>query len=356
MLDPLLLPFVQANDPAGAERELDDLVERHVLPLANAIVTRKLRSSGTDGSGRFEIQDRDDVVGDAVMTLVERLWRLRAGSESEPIANFEGYAATVVYSACAHQIRRRHPQRARLKNRLRYVFSTDRRLALWTSGDELVCGRAEWRGRPVDRSAEQTLRRQNVEDDWVSIDRGPLARAVVDLVDRCGGPTDFEAFVAIGAARVVEPRETADATLVARSLEPAQDHALDQRRFLEQVWDEIRQLPVRQRIALLLNLRDPKGSGILWLLPIAGVATIRQIARILEIQDDEFARLWRELPMDDAAIGGRLGCTRQQVINLRVSARKRLINRLGRLFDPLAPSEERRGNLVPFSTSMKGSA
>ena len=73
-------------------------------------------------------------------TLVERLWRARAGGETDPIENFERYTAAVVFSACAHQIRRQHPERARLKNRLRYVFSTDRRLALWMSDDDLVCG------------------------------------------------------------------------------------------------------------------------------------------------------------------------------------------------------------------------
>ena len=44
MLDPLLLRFVEAPDLACAEQELQDIVERHALPLAEAIVARKLRS------------------------------------------------------------------------------------------------------------------------------------------------------------------------------------------------------------------------------------------------------------------------------------------------------------------------
>jgi hypothetical protein len=40
--------------------------------------------------------------------------------------------------------------------------------------------------------------------------------------------------------------------------------------------------------------------------------------------------LWKELPLDDLTIAGRLGATRQQVINLRKSARARLVRRLGR--------------------------
>ena len=350
MLDPLLVRFVEAPDLACAEQELQDLVERHALPLAEAIVARKLRAFTTGGTA-FEMRDPHDVVADALTALVERLWRLRDG-DADPIVSFESYTATVVRSACAHEIRRRHPQRARLKNRLRYIFSTDRRLALWTADDELVCGRAEWRGRPVERAAEQALARRQVEEDWLSMERDRLTRAIVGLVEGCAGPTGFEAFVASASARVVEPRGVVDASFVASTRAPDPEEAIDQRRLLAQIWDEVGTLPVRQRLALILNLRDPKGSGILWLLPIAGVATIREMARVLEIPPDEFFKLWREIPLDDAAIAARLGCTRQQVINLRVSARKRLLNRVGRVFGHAG--ERTGGNLLPFSTSLKG--
>src|SRR5262249_52538998 len=114
-------------------------------------------------------------------------------------------------------------------------------------------------------------------------------------------------------------------------------------------------LPVRQRLALLLNLRDATGAGLLWLMPVAGIATIRQIARALEIPDAEFARLWRDMPLDDATIGARLGCSRQQVINLRMSARKRLANRMVRAASATGPRGP-RGNLAAVSTSVRGRA
>jgi hypothetical protein len=40
--------------------------------------------------------------------------------------------------------------------------------------------------------------------------------------------------------------------------------------------------------------------------------------------------LWDELPLDDLKIAARLGMTRQQVINLRKSARARLARRMER--------------------------
>jgi hypothetical protein len=64
------------------------------------------------------------------------------------------------------------------------------------------------------------------------------------------------------------------------------------------------------------------------LLPGAGVATLRQIAAALEMSDEEFARLWPRLPLDDASVARLLGCARQQVINLRKCARERLARRM----------------------------
>src|SRR5260370_27208504 len=138
--------------------------------------------------------------------------------------------------------------------------------------------------------------------------RPDLTAATVDLVAAIGGPVDFETFVgaAAAAAGVVEPRRVGDpAVLPSRELD--HDLIIDQQRFLARVWKEVGELPVRQRIALLLNLRDATGVGVLWLLPIAGVATIRQIAQLLELQEAEFAALWPDMPLDDRNIAPRLG-------------------------------------------------
>jgi hypothetical protein len=64
--------------------------------------------------------------------------------------------------------------------------------------------------------------------------------------------------------------------------------------------------------------------------PAAGVATIAQVAAVVEVPLDELAALWPDLPLDDNTIAARLGGTRQQIINLRKSARDRLARRLKR--------------------------
>jgi RNA polymerase sigma factor (sigma-70 family) len=357
-MDPLLRRFIDATSETEAERELNLLIEGHALPLAKAIVARKLRPYSGDTTGRSPIDDHDDVVADAMITLVERLQASRSDADLAPIESFSNYAATVIHSACAHQIRRRYPERARLKNRLRYVFSTERRLALWTVDGDVACGLTEWTGRSIDHAGESALQ-QSVERSqrpWMAMTKAALASATIELLVATGGPLDFEKFVGTiaSAAGLLEPRRIGDPSALA-SREPSHEAVIDQRRFLARVWDEVRELPVRQRIALLLNLRDANGAGLLWLLPITGIATIRQIAHVLEIPAGEFATLWRDIPLDDVTIGLRMGCNRQQVINLRMAARKRLMNRVSRL----SPAVRRRGpggNLTAVSASVKGSA
>jgi DNA-binding transcriptional regulator LsrR (DeoR family) len=43
---------------------------------------------------------------------------------------------------------------------------------------------------------------------------------------------------------------------------------------------------------------------------------------------EKFASIYVELPLDDATIAEHLGIPRQQVINLRLSARERLTRRM----------------------------
>jgi hypothetical protein len=106
---------------------------------------------------------------------------------------------------------------------------------------------------------------------------------------------------------------------------------IEQRQLLQLLWREICQLPRRQRVALLLNLKNPHGINIITLLPATGIATFEQIALTLEIPAAEFEKLWADLPLDDLRLAAYLGATRQQVINLRRTARECLLKRMSAL-------------------------
>ncbi len=146
-----------------------------------------------------------------------------------------------------------------------------------------------------------------------------------------GGPVEFDTLTGFLAAfwgikDCTTPLESVDYALA--SAQPGADSLLAQKQSLQQVWCEIENLPASQRAALLLNLREVNGGSALWLLPAAGIVTVRRIAELAGIPADEFAELWRTLPLPDLAIAQRLGLERQQVINLRQAARQRLGRRL----------------------------
>lgn len=89
-------------------------------------------------------------------------------------------------------------------------------------------------------------------------------------------------------------------------------------------WRTIQLLPHQQRLAVLLNLRDGYGDTALRYILVSGLATIEDIASVLEIDDAKLLEWWPALPMPDAEIAAYLGVSRQRIINLRQAARKRL--------------------------------
>ncbi|HEX2121257.1 MAG TPA: hypothetical protein VHL59_06405, partial [Thermoanaerobaculia bacterium] len=106
--------------------------------------------------------------------------------------------------------------------------------------------------------------------------------------------------------------------------QPAPDAALESRMSLRQLWTDVRKLAWKQRVALLLNLRDAHGRECLTLLPLTRTATIAEIGAAVGMSAEAFAALWHELPLSDAAIAELLEVTPRQVIKLRRLARERL--------------------------------
>jgi hypothetical protein len=302
-----------------------------------------------------------------VLVLVKRLQALRAEGEGNPIENLEGYAAAVTFSRCAHQYRIRYPAWSRLKNRLRYALERDRRFALWdVPGEGLHCGLWRWSSTSPDAAARERLSlfvrdRDRRPRSWAppsSVDRSDPIPLVADVLERVGGPVEFDELVSLIASiwQMDRAQKTESLGPFERlaGTDPSPEVAIDRKRFAERLWSEVIALPLRQRLALLLNLRDAKGSGMLWVFPVMGIAPIGAIAGALEMSVAEFSVLWGRLPIDDNAIAGRLGCTRQQVINLRMSARKRLSHRLGGPDSQTNAAKTSPANLANLSTSLTG--
>ncbi len=348
--DPALAPFLHASDVEAARDALGVLLDTRAKPLLAAIARRQL-----GGAALQEGQDVEDVVAGALLRLSEHLWSARQ-TGSAPIESFPAYVAATAHNACHAFLRRRHPERARVRSRLRYLLTHDPALALWDEGAEATCGLAAWRGRPPAREASQRLLdlRGRVAPFTTPGSLAPpalaFARLVRDLVARAAGPCrladlasllDDVLGVTATASQPIEGSGEAGGALPIAAPGPGPDEALEQRDHLERLWSEIRLLPVRQRAALLLNLRDREGRGMIGLLPLVGLATRQEIAAALEMPHPELEAIWEDLPRDDAWIAERLRVTRRQVINFRKCARERLARRMREPRGALADEVER---------------
>jgi DNA-directed RNA polymerase specialized sigma24 family protein len=336
--DELLLPFLQASDGAESERRLASLLEEHAAPVVRGVVRNRLRVTLSAGDGREENQDALDLGGDIYADLLSELNSLKSNPDGRAIENFRSYVAAVAYNACHRHLRRKYPQRHSLKTRLRYLLTHHSGFALWDSDEDThLCGPAPWRGRPApaNTSAQDLSARARERLGGADAQRLQLAELLPSVFGAAGGPVELDELVnAVADLQGVsgqKAREDSDESKALEQMSDARapaDEELERRLYLARLWDEVCELPVNQRAALLLNLTDAQGRDLIALLPYTGVASVRRIAEALGMPAAEFAALWNELPLEDAAIAARLGVTRQQVINLRKSARARLGRRM----------------------------
>ena len=64
---------------------------------------------------------------------------------SGDIGSFAGYTAVAAYHACHEYLRRKYPNRHRLKTRLRYLLNTETRFAIWENPPGTwLCGFHKW--------------------------------------------------------------------------------------------------------------------------------------------------------------------------------------------------------------------
>jgi DNA-directed RNA polymerase specialized sigma24 family protein len=304
-----------------AEDAVQEIVARHAGPQIEELLAYAIRRRMVPAS------EAADLGHDVVLRLLVKLRQLAVDRTSEPITLFPNYVGAVFRHCLVDRRRLLDPERTKLALRIRYTLTHTPALALW-GHDPILCGLADWAGRRSWGPPPPVTRLEAPPGD----DAHGLRRLIEDLLRRAGAPVELwqlvdtvatahglteDRFLDSGALReVVAPPEVAD--------------SLESRQYLSQLWDEIEQLPLNQRWALLLNLRLETGDSIARALAALRIAGMRRIAAALELPLDELLAMWDQLPLPDTRIGEMLGLARQQVINLRKAARDRLGRRLDR--------------------------
>ena len=337
----LLKIFIQSSDSGEQERAFSTLLTEHAEPTINKIIRYKNRGAVSDG---------EEIYSEVMLQLAGRLRRLQTETNGNAIDDFNSYVAVTAYNACDRFLSRKYPNRRRLKNGLRYLLAHRENFAVWqdTSGN-YVGGFRRWQfGETTDSNlrigqlrddARAFERDVKVEKSWseqknafellTAIFNWTNAPIEIDLLTSvCADWWNIsDETVAIDQPKTSEFGEERAAVQIA-DVRPDAYAKSERRDYLQKLWSEIGELPTRQRAAVLLNLKDENGRGVIDLWLVVGVTTVQKIAALLEMTTEKFAEIWNQLPLEDNRIAEILGLTRQQVINLRKSARERLARRM----------------------------
>ena len=326
--------YLSCANESEADRLLGILMKDHAMPVVQRVLMGRAGTSGIRHMG--EQWDLDEVASHAKERLLGRLLELRRAAGVGDIDDFERYVAVVAGNCWSEHLREKFPQRARLRNQLRYLV--EERAA--SAGLTLIRGpEGSWaagleRWGPKTPLGEVDLRpiaeRLASMCSWPDI---PLSEAVRTVLREAGGPLSLEQLVGILAALrgVSDQSESLDAEADSgekRQVATPEDGPLKQiewREHLVWLWERLMELSLRQRTAFLLHMDDVREFD------LHGVATVPAIAGALEMDPVRFAHLWPEIPFDDHRIAALLGAARQQVINLRMVARDKIRRKLGEM-------------------------
>jgi hypothetical protein len=327
--DELLRPLAEV-DEAGVENIISNLIENLARPVIAGILKQKF-------SGWRNVDCVEDLQSEVVLRLLSRLRQFRQNPQAYSIWNFRDYVVATTGRVYVNYLRARFPNRSRLQNSLMYLLTRDS--AFFLADDEKglsICGLSkdtnrlnEFRGLEQ-ISVDPAKIRSKVKSGH--LDSASLRIALKELFTLSRTPIEFNDVMKIIVA-IFSVQDKTDYELNTIERVSAQrgdpEKAAETSQFLKKMWDQITQLPLKQRTALLLNLKDLEGRDLLSVFPLSGIATFREIAKILELSLDQFAAIWKEIPIGDLKIAELLGVTRQQVINLRKSGRERLMRRMG---------------------------
>lgn len=316
--DPLLAPLILARTEELRRHALETVLVTHAQPIVERVLSRYHH-----GDRLLSSEEAEDISATVVLRLVRKLL-LVPFNENEAVERLADFAATLTFNAIYDFMRRRFPERTRLKNRIRYILSRDPRFRTWGGSGGTVCALTSWM---PGQDAASDLPVGPFALPKRRLDPARPADAVEAILASAGKPVLLDHLLRVLADlwQISEPRANGERREV---IEAHQATQLESRQYLESLWREIRELRAPQRAALLLNLRDADGGNAMALFILVGVATLEELATAMELPIERLASIWNELPLDDLTIGTMLGVSRQQVINLRKSARERLVRRM----------------------------
>ncbi len=331
---------------------MDNLVKDHAAPLINKIIGAKLKPYQNAESSRTEYADAEDLHQDSLVKLIAYLNLLRTNPEDYAIISFEDFVAKITYNVYNNYLRKKYPLWTKLKRQLLHLIKSRKEFDLWEEhsaklASRKLAGFTQWSGvnqtdrnnKALDELRQGSQAFVSAKFDGNSLNKTPIDQLLRKLFEWIDQPIEINLLVEI-IANLLGIKDLPNNnwqdddmdTSITEQVSGDQTLEFERREYLKILWNEIKDLPILQRRALLLNLKDSDGDGLIKALPLCQIASPKEIAQALEMRVEELEGIWDELPLKDTMIGLMLGgLPNQTVINLRKSARERLARRSGKI-------------------------
>src|SRR6185312_8501626 len=195
-IDVLLEPLLTEASDEQADELLSQLIANHAEPVIKGVIRFKLRLNSYRETQRAE---SDDIHQEVVLQLLAQLQRFRKFPDSHPISDVRGMAAVIAHRTCARWMRRQFPERHALKNRLHYLLTRQRGLALWDEDGKTLAGFTVWEKENKPTKAARHLSDVAALPNHIRTLKSEkpqeLADAVATILNYVGGPIEFDELV-----------------------------------------------------------------------------------------------------------------------------------------------------------------
>lgn len=333
--------FFESPDGIKSDRLLEDLLQRHAMPIVQKTIHRKTNNDAERGSA----------VSDASLRLVRALSKMKAAYRQNTKPAYQLIKDwTAFVTLCANQgfgemMNENRPEHRRLRKRIHYLLRRADGFEVATLCDGRVVCLARPRKDAVHCGISPRLRlliddpeaaARKALECRVSPRYAAIESLVCSLLTWIGQPVDLSIITgAVGRIQglvsntvsLYAPLDGHDDSAVSRidycsDPAPPLEETFQQRAKIRTIWENTKRLTLANRRALLLFADDCKGESVLQLLRSLRIADDRELAESVGVTATELASLWHQLPLTDCRIASITRATTQSVRVQRNRARQ----------------------------------
>ena len=139
-VDHTLVPLLEQREESEYQRILSDIITDYIEPVLKKVVRRRLGVFLRGSSDTQSELDAEDLCSEIKLIMLLKLQEMKQGVCETPIANLSGFVANLAHQRCSDYFRSKHPERWRLKTRLRYLLSHHQDFTIYEgSTGEWIC-------------------------------------------------------------------------------------------------------------------------------------------------------------------------------------------------------------------------